>query len=114
MGLALLRRERGCGERVYTTEILVELSQRAARCSVNPKPFGDPAGLLDCREAVSLLYRLSHCYSWLSKDLTLVDSYPLFFSPKIRKGFIKPQVPLLRRRSRHLSFFPTCDLLKKS
>lgn len=61
MGLALLRRERGCGERVYTTEILAELSQRAARCSVNPKPFGNPAGLPDCREAVSLLDRLSHC-----------------------------------------------------
>ena len=42
MGLALLRRERGWGERVYTTEILAELSQRAGTVQCESEALWKP------------------------------------------------------------------------
>lgn len=106
MGLALLRRERGCGERVCTAEILAELTERAAGCSVNPERFGSPAGLPDCREAVSLLYRLSHCYSWLSKDLTSVNSSPLFSFQKFEGASSSPKFHVFGGGTDSCPFFP--------
>lgn len=112
MGLALLRRERGCGERVCTAEILAELTERAAGCSVNPKRFGSPAARLQ-RGCFSSL-PLEPLLFVALKRLDFGEFFPSLFFSKIRRGFIKPQVPRLRRRNRLLSFFPICDLLKKS
>ena len=114
MGLALLRRERGCGERVYTTEILAELSQRAGTVQCESEALWKPGRAARLQRGCFSSLPLEPLLIVVLKRLDFGGFLPPLFFSKIRKGFIKPQVPLRRRRSRHLSFFPICDLLKKS
>ena len=95
--MIILRRERGCGERVYTTEILAELSQRAGTVQCESEALWKPGRAARLQRGCFSSLPLEPLLIVVLKRLDFGGFLPPLFFSKIRKGFIKPQVPLRRR-----------------